>query len=250
MERTMIAHQRRIRDAHSGDGHPVPVDFSTATVREVSVDEAKAIILKYEWLGNMGQARRAFGLFFGDELAGVECFGVTAGSNTAVSVCGPEHADKVATLVRGACVHWAHPHSATYLITRACQTLSREGKHIFVAYSDEEAGEVGTVYQASNWLYCGTTNPKGSLLREHDGRSRDERCVSGFARARSTEKEFFFRKPTRKEIAERLKKCGFTFERRTLKHRYVGIYGNRATRRELCEVLRWPVLPYPKRSAS
>jgi hypothetical protein len=246
----MIAHQRRIRDAQSGDGHSVPADFSTASVREVSIAEARAIILRYEWLGNLGQARRHFGLYFGDELAGVECFGTTAGSNTAASVCGPEHADKVLTIVRGACVHWAHPHSASYLISRACQTLSKEGKFIFVAYSDEDAGEVGTVYQASNWFYCGTTSPNGSLLRAPDGSLRDERCISQFARMRSTEKEFFFRKPSRKEVIERMKQCGFEFVQRTSKHRYVGIYGDKKTRRELCEALRWTVLPYPKREVA
>jgi hypothetical protein len=168
----------------------------------------------------------------------------------AASVCGARNADKVLTIVRGACVHWAHRHSASFLINRACRILSQEGKHIFVAYSDEDAGEVGTVYQASGWFYCGTTNPKGSLLRGPDGSLRDERCISQFARTRSTENEFFFRKPTRKEVAERMKNCGFEFVQRMPKHRYVGIYADKNTRRELCGSLRWAVLPYPKREVA
>lgn len=249
----MIAHQRLIREWHAGDGHPVPADFSTASVREISTAKAKTIIAKYEWLAAMGGSamgatRRAFGLFFDGELAGVECFGANAGSNTAASVCGPEHAHEVLTLVRGACIHWAHPHSASFLISASCRMLAREGKHIFVAYSDEDGGEIGTVYQASNWFYCGVTNPQqGRLFQAPGGKWRDERCISGFARQRANDGPFFFRKPTRKEVTERMDRLGFKFSQRSPKHRYVGIYGDKSVRRELRAALVWQTLPYPKR---
>src|SRR5438477_2383196 len=123
----MIAHQKIIRE-HLRDDHLVPIDFSTAEVREITLSLAKTIILKYEYLGTMGSSRRAFGLFFDGELAGVECVGDTAGTNTVQSVCGLEYADRVMTLCRGACVSWAHPNSARYLITRACRLLVLEGK--------------------------------------------------------------------------------------------------------------------------
>jgi hypothetical protein len=38
--------------------------------------------------------------------------------------------------------------------------MTKKGYNVFVAYSDPAANEVGTVYQASNWLYCGMTRPK------------------------------------------------------------------------------------------
>lgn len=233
----MIAYQKSIRDAQQ-DGHPIPADFSSAEVREISIAEAKPLILQYEWLGTLGSSRRAFGLFFDGELAGVECFGATAGSNTAASVCGPEHAAKVMTLVRGACANWAHRHAASFLINRACRALSFEGKNIFVAYSDTDAGEIGTVYQASGWIYGGTTNPKGSRFRAPNGSVRDERCISTFTRRRGF---------CRQDFIEKLKERGVVFEPRTAKHRYIGLFGDRATRRMLRGALRWPVLPYPKR---
>ena len=158
------AHQKHIRDSHANEPdlfieekRELAASLKNAWVREIDYQAAQEIILKYEWLGNMGTTRHAFGLFFGDYLAGVTCFGITGGTRTAESVCGPEHADTVATLVRGACVHWAHPHSASFLISKSCRLMAEHGKHVFVAYSDPAAGEVGTVYQASSWLYCGTT---------------------------------------------------------------------------------------------
>jgi hypothetical protein len=241
----MIAHQRLVRDAQQ-DGHPVPKDFSQAEVREIGYAEAKQVILKYEWLGTMGSTRRCFGLFFDRELAGVECFGATAGTGVPY-LCGPKHADRVMTLCRGACVHWAHEHSASYLIPRACKLLAAEGKNIFVAYSDVDAGEIGTVYQACNWFYCGMTNPKGSLFVSPSGVERDERIVSGYARFRKTGADTFFRKFTRAEMREKMIAAGYMFKTRKPKHRYVGIYGESNLREELVDALRWNVLPYPKR---
>jgi hypothetical protein len=244
----MIAYQRLIRESQR-DGHPVPKDFSTAEVREISHAKAKQVILTYEWLGTMGTTRRCFGLFFDGELAGVECFGSTAGTGV-LYVCGPAHADRVMTLCRGACVSWAHEHSASYLITRACNLLAEEGKNVFVAYADTDAGEIGTVYQASNWFYCGMTADRGSLIVAPSGTVRDERSIEHFVRdsCRRTDRPNFFRKPTRAEIRAELLTTGHRFVPRTSKHRYVGIYGDRRLRITLADVLRWGVLPYPKRA--
>ena len=246
----MKAHQRVIREQQArAELHVVPKDFSQATVREISKSEAKQVILPYEWLGNMGSTRYAFGLFFNGELAGVECFGSTAGTNTSVSVCGPKYRERVLTLCRGACVHWAHPHSASYLIPRACEMLGAKGFNIFVAYADEQAGEIGTVYQACNWLYCGYAATRGSLLQSPEGRLMDERNIGHYARCRSQLKSFFF-KPTRAEIKQRLLEMGHKIIPRSPKHRYVQVCGSPALKRDLMDALRWPIYPYPKRVSS
>jgi len=218
---------KQIRDARQDSQsfvHPVPRDFSTAEVREITYKEAKTVILQYEWLGTMGTTRRCFGLFFAGELAGVECFGVTAGTGVS-NLCGPEHVDHVMTLVRGACVHWAHPHSASYLIPRACKLMAADGKNIFVAYSDTKAGEIGTVYQAANWFYCGMTADRGSLIVAPSGKIQDERSIGNLVRDRRKVTSTFFRKRTRKECRDELVRTGHKLVPRTPKHRYVGIYG-------------------------
>jgi hypothetical protein len=162
------AHQRKIRESHQ-DGHPVPVDMGTASVRPITYEEAKAVILKYEWLGNMGTTTRAFGLFFSEfpnEIAGVVCFGHPKPGEV-INICGEEHADKVYWLARGACVHWAHEHAGSFLITEACKQMgqpwkTRDGKDmpakfIFLATADSDANEIGTLYQSCNWTYLGKT---------------------------------------------------------------------------------------------
>jgi len=169
-------HQRVIQEQHRDD-HPIPEDFSTASVREIPYQQAKEFILKYEWLGNMGTTVRAFGLFFGDELAAVECFG-HPGSEPIREICGKEHADKVYWLARGARTHWAHPHSSSFLVNRACRMMGEPwktsdgrdmpAKHVFLATADTDAGEIGTVYQASNWFYLGKASSDRMFKKPDD----------------------------------------------------------------------------------
>jgi hypothetical protein len=259
------AHRRKIRESHATLPDPLLAEkqalassLSNATVTEITYQEAKKVILKYEWLHSMGTTDFSFGLYFGEHLAGVVCFGRTAGTKSAASVCGPEYTHKVKTLCRGACVHWAHPHSASFLISRACRLMSEKGFHIFVAYSDAEAGEVGTVYQATNWLHCEPTKQgssqfvwpgkKGEGFK--DGELRDERLISAATRIR----EFadhgiapYRIKCTRRELREQMVEEGFLFFKSTPKRRYVTFCGDKRLERELRAALRWKVLPYPKR---
>src|SRR5271165_1061704 len=118
------ARQRKIRENHANQPDPLLAEkqslatsLSNASVQEVDYHTAKTLIEQYEWLGNMGTTDYSFGLYFGKYLAGAVCFGRTAGTKTAPSICGKEYAHLVITLNRGACVHWAHPHSASFLIT-------------------------------------------------------------------------------------------------------------------------------------
>jgi hypothetical protein len=168
-------HQRVIRD-NMKDDHPVPADFSTASVKEIDYAEAKAFILKYEWLQNMGCTARTFGLFFGEELGAVECFG-HPGSEGIKNICGKEHEDKVYWIARGACAPWVPDRgAASYLIARACEMMGKPWKtakgkdmtpkFVFLATGDSDAGEIGQVYQASNWLYIGETSQDRMFLKE------------------------------------------------------------------------------------
>jgi hypothetical protein len=230
-----------------------------AWVREIDRETAKAIILQYEWLRTMGTTDFQFGLYFGEHLAGAVCFGRTSGTKTAESICG-KYAHLVKTLNRGACAHWSHPNSASFLIAHACRLMAQKGYHIFVAYSDPSpsAGEIGTVYQSCGWNYVGTVSSGSSSFvwagkpvahdpiwgTFKDGKLHDERNIQHSTR-RGLRLEC-----SRREKRLRMIEEGFMFLKSQPKHRYVGIYGDRRTKRILRAALRWEVLPYPKRAQS
>jgi hypothetical protein len=258
------AHQRVIRERHALEPDPLieekralAASLENAWVREIETAEAKKIILKYEWLGNMGTTDFQFALYFGEHLAGAVCFGRTAGTKTAESICGKEYAPLVKTLNRGACVHWTHPNSASFLISHACRLMARKGYRIFVAYADPSAGEVGTVYQACGWNYCGTVSSGASsflwagkpIAKDpiwgtfKNGELHDERNIHNAIR------RGYRIECTRGEKRLRMIREGFVFLKSPPKHRYVGFYGDGKTVEILRLALKWETLRYPKRAS-
>jgi hypothetical protein len=157
----MICHQKVIRDRKAiedGNGDlfgkwwlSVDTDIKKSIVKEISYKEASSIILEYEWLGTMpSQVFVSYGIFHESFCVGAVCFSDVRQQTKMSFLKMPS-----CILARGACVHWAHKHCASKLISSSCKMLDW-GKYAFViAYSDPEAGEIGTVYQACNWVCVG-----------------------------------------------------------------------------------------------
>ena len=109
------------------------------------------------------------------------------------------------------------------------------------------AGEIGTVYQAVNWLYCGMTAPT-EKFETPTGKIKDARLVSAYTRDRRGGTLKY--KRTRAEQKALMIEAGYKFFTPLLgRHRYVGIYGTKKEKREIRRALRWDVSPYPKRAA-
>ena len=261
------AFQRVIRERMAEQPDPLlakklalAADFKNAFVREISLADARNLIVAQEWLGNLGSTEHAFGLFFGEHLAGCVCFGSTAGTKVRASVCGTEHSEKVTTLTRGCTLSWADPprkssdgrvhagSAASFLVSAACREMAKKGYNVFVAYADPAAGEKGVIFRACNFLYCGPTSPT-EKFRRPDGRIYDARNVHlltrdrrfgmlRYKRSRSEQKKILI-----EEGCEFFKDSGF-------KHRFVGIFGDRRTKRVLRAALRWQVMEYPKETRS
>jgi hypothetical protein len=260
------AHQRLVREQRAKlpdslleEKKKLAADFKNASVREISYDIAKNIILANEYLGTMpGGVKNCFGLFFGEYLGSVVVFGSTSGNKVAASVCGPEHKDKVTVLVRGATEHWADPTrtsgdgrthtggAASHLIAEACKLMAAKGKPIIVAYSDPAGGEIGTIYSSANFLYTGMSAGTEEFITP-DGKRHNSRQIHGLTRDRRNGELNYTR--TRAEQKKLLIEQGCKFERGGAKHRFVLFSGNRSAKRLLRKALKWEVLPHPRREA-
>lgn len=223
-------------------------DFKNASVREISLAEARNVVITQEWLGNLGSSEFAFGLFFGKYLGGVVCFGSTAGTRVKASVCGAEHAHKVTTLTRGCTLHFAHPHSGSFLVSAACREMTKKGYNVFIAYADPAAGEKGTIFRACNFLYCGPTSPT-EKFRRPDGKIYDARNVHLLTRDRRFGRLRYKRSRAAQKQLLIEEGCEF-FKDTGCKHRFVGIFGDRRTKKILRRALRWGVMEYPKGAPS
>lgn len=247
------AHQRIIRERMAEQPEPnieekkrLTANLKNAIVREISLTEARGLIVSQEWLGNLPDGTEfAYGLVVGNYLAGAVCFGSTAGTNVKNSVCGAEYADRVTTLTRGCCCWWSHPHSGSKLISAACREMAKKGYNVVVAYSDPSANERGQLYKACNFLFCGTTSPT-EKFRRPDGKVYDARNVHLLTRDRTGGTTKYKRSRAEQKQMMMDDGCEF-FKDDVRKLRFVGLFGDRRIKRILRSALKWPVLPYPKR---
>lgn len=244
----MICHQRKIREEEAlANPRPVMANLDGVVVRQITREEAESIIYQYEWLGTMPTVARAYyGMLTADgEIIGACCFGVGGGSN-ARNICGPENRDVTICLERGACVHWAHPHAGSKLVSSACRLASKEfGWKIFYAYSDEAAGEIGTIYQACNWIYLGRGVGRGngntgrSVFKNPDGKKITSRSLRAMLRKSGS--------GTIKDAWKSLVDLGWSRSKEHDKHKYATVVSaHRGEKKRLLSMMEGK--QYPKRN--
>src|SRR5664280_603341 len=203
-------------------------------ITEISFKLAKKFILEYEWLGNIGSNRYHYGLFIEDNLAGVVCYSNPIAKISFVKKLEmPEN--KIIYLSRGANSFWAPKWVPSKLIGKSIKMLNKDhGIRVVLAYSDPEAWEIGTIYQASNFLYLGETDSGGAKWYIINSEKLHPRTV-------------YRRYGSRKRsILERIDKDYATIKIKP-KKKYIFIIGNRKYRYEYINKLAGEIKPYPKR---
>jgi hypothetical protein len=135
-------------------------EFSVATKKDFN--EMKLFINRYEWLGKMSlYPTHYYVARYKQILGGVIIFDMP----TMISkFMGEEKMalskeDCIERLIsRGACASWTPKCLASSLLMFAIRDLVKTTQfRIFSAYSDPEAKELGTIYQACNFYYLGNT---------------------------------------------------------------------------------------------
>jgi hypothetical protein len=140
--------------------------------------------------------------------------------------------------MRGACVPHAPKNAASFLIRHACrQAYKDNGWRVFFAYSDSDAGEMGTVYQSVGWSYLGDGVRKSKYHTDYQSPD-GSKIITSYA-------------VNHKHMSRtKLVAFGWTPIRRYNKKKYVWFEGTTTERDMLKSYCRYPFLPYPKREAA
>lgn len=238
----MKCHQRKIREEVAlCDPRPAPSSLAGFTVEAITKEQAEPIILEYEWLGTLNSFPVAhYGLIAPDgELHGVACFGRGNGTNSGkITTC---QLSNPISLERGACAHYSHPHAPSFLVSGACRQMYKDnGYNTFYAYSDPEAGEVGTIYQACNWLYLGQSPGRASNYRWGYRHRETGKVLSSRAmRSKRAQMGIASLDLFDSDQWEKVKQID--------KHKYVWFEGSKRLKKKLRAGLRYPVIEYQKR---
>ena len=148
-------------------------DFSFEE-KDLIFGEVKAFIERHEWLGRLGlYPTHFFTARYKGMLAGV----VIMDMPNAFSKMLGEDTKKLERLIsRGACVSWSPKNLASALIGFSIKWMVRNTEYrLFTAYSDSEAGEIGTIYQACNFYYLGAKFGTKVQFQNENGRWVNDR---------------------------------------------------------------------------
>lgn len=137
-------------------------DFDFTISDKSDFEEIKQFIIKYEWLGTLpSYPTHYFTARYNGILAGVLIYSMP---NAFSKLLGEETKELERLLSRGACASWTPKNLASAFIAWSIRWMVENTQYrLFTAYSDPEAKELGTIYQASNWIYIGQTS--GSTYR-------------------------------------------------------------------------------------
>lgn len=143
--------------SHDETKHLRVNDFEFSFVPKDDLDkcqQVKQFIERHEWLGCMPhRPTHRFIATYKGIIAGAI---VMSTPNAFSNLLGKENRDLEKLISRGACISWSPKNLASALIMFSIRWMVKNTNfRYFTAYSDVEARELGTVYQACNFIYLG-----------------------------------------------------------------------------------------------
>ena len=240
-----ICHQKVVRDRAAEDKtvralfpSPDNVSLKGVQIRRISRNLAWKVISRYEWLGTLPPCAYYFGAMFdGSYLGGVSCVRSTTGASPWTPKWLGVPTGQIGYLARGACVHWAPKGTAPKLINWTGKLLEQYGFQVMLAYSDIEAGEIGTVYQAAGWTCLGFGSSHGEYVSP-EGRVLNCMVENSLRRTYGC---------TRAEARRLLIKDGWKLQKSTPKLRYVKVLKPGRKNPRLMNRIEVDSIAYPKR---
>ena len=205
-------------------------DF-TVKALTTAADRRRAIELvkKYHYLRSLPPPSEIFGLFpnnpgWQNDIYGVALYGVSQ-APTVRDAFGPPNATRMYELMRVWVAERMPGNVTSFLVQRSLKIQARD---IIISYADSSVGHFGTIYQACNFVYTGTSQQRYDYTIKGSEHLHHTTVTKG------------------KTVAELRREHGdenVVKVPRTLKHRYVW-FRHQADR----QYLKWRVLPYPKPS--
>ena len=119
--------------------------------------EIKKFIERHEWLGKLpNRPTHRFAAYYKGYLAAVV---IMAMPNAFSFPLGKENRGLEKLISRGACISWSPKNLGSSIIMFSIKWMAKNTPYrAFTAYSDPEAKELGTLYQACNFYYIGQTS--------------------------------------------------------------------------------------------
>jgi hypothetical protein len=226
-------------------------DISKLSIRLVSKDIAKDIIVNNHYSGIWTKVSYAIGLFYvsndehkffggvNEKLIGVACYGDPVGRHSGASISELLDRTEVLELTRLFVFDGYGSNIESWFVGKSFEWLRENAPHIkaLVSYSDPKVGHLGTIYQATNWIY------QGNRIRPNDSWSFKWSEIDDWHHSRTSYVKYGTNDP---KIIQTMVTSPFWIKKEPRKHRYVYILLSGKERKKLLKSLKYPSLTYPK----
>ena len=179
----------------------------------IKYNDTKPFILDIHYAKRLPSISYSFGLFFYDDLVGIITYGTPASNSLCKGIAGEENKKIVLELNRLVLKNNIK-NEASFLVGNSLKLLKKP--KIIVSYADTKQNHTGYVYQATNFLFTGTTKPRTDMAGKNGKHSRHH-------------------------LGDKTKRVI-----RSAKHRYIYILGNKKDKKNLLKKIKYPILDYPK----
>jgi hypothetical protein len=146
-------------------------------VEQIRFTEAREFVTRWHYAGGMHNGPTfCAGLFDGRHLVGVCAFATPVSEACRASVFGWEWKGSVTELHRLVLLDEIGHNAESHFVTRSLKLLKQARPDLWavLSFADEGQGHVGTIYQACNAFWCGSS-PGRVMYRDRDGRLRHRR---------------------------------------------------------------------------
>jgi hypothetical protein len=227
-------------------------DTSKFSIRPIAKSTAKDIIVNNHYSGIWTKVSYAIGLFYksesehqffsgvNEQLVGVACYGDPVGRNAGASISELLPRDGVLELTRLFVFDGYGTNIESWFVGKTFEWLRTNVPRIkaLISYSDPNAGHLGTIYQATNWIY------QGNNLRWSDSWSFKWSEDDTWHHSRTSFVRYGTNDP---KLIQTMVSHPFWIKREPKKHRYVYVLTkDKKERKSFLKSLKHESVPYPK----
>lgn len=145
-------------------------------VEHIPSNNGKAFVKSHHYSHGIHNGPMCWGLFAGNKMIGVIAFATPCSENVRASIFGYDHVDHITELHRLVIQDITPKNTESWFISRALKALKEYRPHTWgvVSFADQTQGHVGTIYQATNAIYYGSSG-RATFFLDRDGRLRHPR---------------------------------------------------------------------------
>ena len=206
-------------------------------VKKVPASFVRQYVASYHYSHIMpDNAFECFAGFYGEKLGGVVVFGNGANNNTFTSLIPDIELKNCRELTRLWSPDGMPKNTESKLITESVRLLPKD-VYLIVSFADPSHNHLGVIYQATNFIYTGTSSSSQMLINK-EGEKFHIRTIGSYKRRHPE-----LRTLTNKEVME---KYGWKYCESAGKHRYILLRGDSWIKRLMFEKIKDKIKEYPK----